>query len=1012
MKQIPASPWHKKSYENFLNQLMPELLSQRLPLVSYHVDTAGKHTCDVRIGISNNNGDIEATFTLPLPDDDGIFRMDGESLVVIPFALSDDLETAKVQCVGERLLQYIDNQLGAAPENLPWDSTLLNAWLPLDQWLRGFFGQYAQKLDQTNWLATQRHLRAISLPKRGKVISPSHAGRVCPFETPEGPNIGRIMRIAVGAAILNGAIQIVDDSPTGALGLTANMLPLLEHDDPNRLLMAANMMGQWILPPDPEPALVQTGFEPNTPDFWCGRNLLTAFISWGGDTIEDGIVISESGAARFGYPHPTEPGDKFSNRHGTKGVISRILPDHQMPHLLDGTPVELVYSFVGVPGRLNFGQILECLWGRIARVEGKPVVIPPFNSPDEDQLRQRMAMADLPPDGMETLTLGAEGQPLETASTVGWVYWGKTVHLAESKLMGGGSAPLATAREQGLQRQAELEFRALRDATAYETILETFNTRAAKDERGDLVINWAAGTVQQKPPPTPRFAALQKKLAIAGILLDLQGESLSVGFLDSGGDRLRLARPVRHPWIWEREITDIGVCEAAPSYALVFEANARLARMLESSAPASLIENAYTQLQSRVDDFFTVLLAPVDLKFDARVQFSGRSLLAPGPEFRLDQVGLADELAWRLFSSSLERVLADETAVRNRTPEAARVLDQLMADTWIIINRAPSLTPTAILAFHPVRIQDRVIRINPLLCPWLNADFDGDQVAVFLPLTTGGQEEAGERLSVAGHLGRDPELIRSLVPAKSAIWGLVKTSLSPHGRHEIQATIQAPMPDGYLTQIDLEDAIRVKLEENGIEAAIQALEHLARSGFEAAKHSGASVPPFIGESLKLPPIPADTDPVIWQTYADQVTELIASRRDFDDPDLGTHLLLIRSRKRIPPPRVYTLLCVTRGVVNGLGGEKVIIRNSSKSGLTLDEIQACVVGSREGLARIVEQWEQPEQFAQTSSGTQNYNVLARARKATNPGIVFARAAAIGEIDPLVDIDSRLFVGLRP
>ena len=132
------------------------------------------------------------------------------------------------------------------------------------------------------------------------------------------------------------------------------MIPLLEHDDPNRILMGANMMGQWIIPPDPEPALVQTGFEPDAPNFWCGRNLLTAFISWGGDTIEDGIVISESCAHRLGYPQPAEPGDKISNRHGSKGVISRIMPDNLMPHLPDGTPVELIYSFMGVPGRLNF----------------------------------------------------------------------------------------------------------------------------------------------------------------------------------------------------------------------------------------------------------------------------------------------------------------------------------------------------------------------------------------------------------------------------------------------------------------------------------------------------------------------------------------------------------------------------------------------------------------------------------------------------------------------------------
>ena len=143
----------------------------------------------------------------------------------------------------------------------------------------------------------------------------------------------------------------MDESPEATLGLSAVLIPFLEHNDPPRILMGANMMRQWLSPSapetapvncpkgmsrvaaSPEPALVQTGYEPDAPDFWCGRNLLTAFISWGGDTLRSGIVISESCAARLNFPYAVEPGDKISNRHGTKGVISRILPDDEMPIL-------------------------------------------------------------------------------------------------------------------------------------------------------------------------------------------------------------------------------------------------------------------------------------------------------------------------------------------------------------------------------------------------------------------------------------------------------------------------------------------------------------------------------------------------------------------------------------------------------------------------------------------------------------------------------------------------------
>jgi len=663
---IPS--WHKESYEKLLNHTLPDLLSSRLPLSGYGIEPAGPDTLKIKIALSNGNGDIEALFVIPQPDERGVFKIHGEQQVVIPYVMDDDVSTAEVHCVGERLYQHIDDQLGEAPDNLSWDETLLHAWVQLDHWVQEFFELYAQKLDQTNWLATQRHLRSVFLPDRDALNTPGHKGRVCPFETPEGPNIGRVLRIAAGAAISEGKIIVLDDTPAAGLGVTARMIPLLEHDDPNRILMGTNMMGQWITPPNPEPALVQTGFEPDVPDFWCGRNLLTAFISWGGDTIEDGIVISESCADRLGYPHPAEPGDKISNRHGSKGVISRIVPDNLMPHLQDGTPTELIYSFMGVPGRLNFAQVREAVWGRVARAEGTPVIAPPFNGPSGDELRRRMVKAGLPDGGMEKLVISdelkdalrVEGGTLELESTAGWVYWGKTVHTARSKLMGGTGAARQNARKSGLQRQAELEFRALRDAAAFETILETFNTRAAH-ERDELTEQVIVGPIQQSTSPSPGLQDIQVRLAAGGICLSLENESLSFRFDQPEGELLTLGKPVRHPWLWTHQLNEIGGFAELPEYARVVETNARLVRMLESTAPASLIDSTHRQLQDQVDDFFNALLGPKDLRFNARVQFSGRALIAPGPEYRLDQIGLPEErwhgVCFRRWWSGKSRIM-------------------------------------------------------------------------------------------------------------------------------------------------------------------------------------------------------------------------------------------------------------------------------------------------------------------------------------------------------------------
>ena len=88
-------------------------------------------------------------------------------------------------------------------------------------------------------------------------------------------------------------------------------------------------------------------------------------------------------------------GDKLANRHGTKGVVSAVLPDEEMPHLPDGRPVELVYSFHALHAHLNFGQILEAGWANVAQAEGRPVLVPPFAGPTRQDLRERLQRGGL-----------------------------------------------------------------------------------------------------------------------------------------------------------------------------------------------------------------------------------------------------------------------------------------------------------------------------------------------------------------------------------------------------------------------------------------------------------------------------------------------------------------------------------------------------------------------------------------------------------------------------------------
>ena len=177
--------------------------------------------------------------------------------------------------------------------------------------------------------------------------------------------------------------MIVGAQPAEGLGLSGACVPFLEHDDGNRVLMGANMMRQWLAPAEREPAFVQTGIEPRAPDFWCGRNLLTALVSWD----DDALLVSRSGARKLACPDPLEAGDKLSNRHGIKGVVSRVAPDEEMPRRPDGTPVELVLSFSGIPSRWVTGLVREAALGHVARLGGSPRSCRPSRHPRTSSCR-------------------------------------------------------------------------------------------------------------------------------------------------------------------------------------------------------------------------------------------------------------------------------------------------------------------------------------------------------------------------------------------------------------------------------------------------------------------------------------------------------------------------------------------------------------------------------------------------------------------------------------------------
>jgi RNA polymerase Rpb2, domain 6/RNA polymerase Rpb1, domain 2/RNA polymerase Rpb2, domain 3 len=986
------APWHHASFAQFLDERLPRLLEARLPLASYHVEPTDIGSCDLHVALTSGTGIVTVAYhALPRPDEEGIFTFDGKRRVVVPVASRADLGPAAIRCVGEQLYDFLEQRVGTAPADLTWDEALLRAWLPLDGWMRAFLGQRGEPLDETNWLARQTHLRRLRMPRGAEDLTPGHFGRTCPFETPENPNIGRLLTIAVGAEIRDGRLIVVDDRPEAALGLSAAAVPFLEHSEVPRLTMGVNMMRQWLPPPDPEPALVRTGLEPETAQFWCGRSLLTAYISWGEASFEDQLVISASCARRLAYPCPIEPGDKLSNRHGSKGVVSRILPDDEMPHLADGSPVEIVYNMFGLPSRMNFGQLREAVMGRIARTEGTPVCVPPFQAPDDTALRERLRQAGLPESGMETLTQGREGEPLARPSTVGWVYWGRLAQVARRALF-------AAVDGTRTQRLGEAEYFQLRDAGAVATIRDFFNSPSLP-----------------VASPAPQFADLVRRLEVAGVRVTSESDRLVFGFAPPADEAeegiLRLACPVRHPWLYERSLSAVGVFPAPPEYAALERANTAMERLLASHAPASLTQRAFAELEACTGAFLDALLTPSHLRFRARVLAVGRAVIAAGLDQSADQVGLPDEIAWTLFGPLLLREVGDEAEVGARGPRAAEALDAIMARSWVLGFNGRSHTTRSFLALRPRRIPGRVVRIHPLVCSLWDVDFDGDEATILLPTSEAAQRELGERLSPSGALARDPGLIQSLRPMQDALWGLASQSLADEGQASLAelAGLDIAGPDGFVTKGSLVQALRTLLDRDGVNAALEAADRLMRRGFEEVRASGASLSPFFGATLPRPPAPPDANAAAWDAYTEKLGDHIAARTDYLEHDLGPQVLAVKSGARAT---IRQLVCIagSRGTLQDVHGRPLPIRHGWREGLTPEEMFAVAVATRRALVRWHEEWRRLRDEVRHDSLPRGFHVLARAMRARRPGIVFAHAAATGELDPLTDLDSRLFVGL--
>jgi DNA-directed RNA polymerase subunit beta len=179
-------------------------------------------------------------------------------------------------------------------------------------------------------------------------------------------------------------------------------------------------------------------------------------------------------------------GDKMAGRHGNKGVISRILPVEDMPFLPDGTPLQIVLNPLGVPSRMNIGQVLETHLGLVAKALGWYIASPVFDGATEKDIEELLAKSGFSPDGKVQLYDGRTGEPFDNKVTVGYMYMLKLHHLVDDKMHARSTGPYSLVTQQPLggkaqfggQRFGEMEVWALEAYGAAHSLQEMLTVKS------------------------------------------------------------------------------------------------------------------------------------------------------------------------------------------------------------------------------------------------------------------------------------------------------------------------------------------------------------------------------------------------------------------------------------------------------------------------------------------------------------------------------------------------------
>jgi DNA-directed RNA polymerase subunit beta len=307
-------------------------------------------------------------------------------------------------------------------------------------------------------------------------------------------------------------------------------------------------------------------------------------------------------------------GDKMAGRHGNKGVISKILPVEDMPFLPDGTPVDIVLNPLGVPSRMNIGQVLETHLGWAAKVLGIKIATPVFDGASEFDVFEALKEAGLPEDGKQVLYDGRSGEPFDNRVTVGMVYIVKLAHMVDDKIHARSTGPYSLVTQQPLggkaqfggQRFGEMEVWALEAYGAAYTLQEILTVKS-DDVVGRVKTYEAIVKGENIPEPgvPESFKVLVKELQSLGLDVKILGEGAGeVEIRDDDEDD----EPRELEVNLEHELT---------------EEDDETAELMDAGTPVSGSDQGEIDLDEALDDDFE-RFADMEDDYDSFARGSGR----------------------------------------------------------------------------------------------------------------------------------------------------------------------------------------------------------------------------------------------------------------------------------------------------------------------------------------------------------------------------------------------------